>query len=121
MRTKGQKLLAHLSCMPDQCPNDGGFTVEQKRAAARKLANALSLLASGHIALTDGVESELQYAEVFGGIEDLPMDLGVVSFREPSRLCRHTFAYTIDWLLKNDATEIAARINSSIGDSLSDA
>jgi len=100
--------------MPDQCPNHGVFTAEQKQAAAQRLADALTLLSAGGIPLRDGVQMELQHAEVYGGLQGLPMDFGMIAFREPSRICRHKLAYTTDWLLKREPQEIARRVNEDI-------
>jgi hypothetical protein len=100
--------------MPDQCPNHGVFSVEQKQAAVQRLADALTLMLSGDIALGEGVQMELQHMELCGGLQGLPMDMGVIAFREPSRISRHKLAYTVDWLLKREPNEIAKCINEAI-------
>jgi hypothetical protein len=105
--------------MPDPCPNHGVVTDEQKQSAVKRLADALTLLWDGHVATSDGVRQELQHAEIFGGIEGLPMDLAGVCFQEQSRLARHRLAYTIDWMLKREPAEIARHIDKDIRERLS--
>jgi hypothetical protein len=107
--------------MPDECSNHGVVTDEQKQAAMQRLADALTLLWDGHVPSGDGVRQELQHAEIFGGVQGLPMDIGVVAFREQSRLARHKIAYTMDWMLQRQAQEIAMQIEEDIRERLSDA
>ena len=106
--------------MPDSCPNHG-LTDEQKQAAMQRFADALTLLSDGHVSLAEDVRQELQHAQIFGGIEGLPMDIGVLAFREQSRLARHKIAYTVDWMLKREPRDIATRIAEDIRERLSDA
>ena len=105
--------------MSEPCPNHGVFTAEQKQAAAQRLADALTLMSAGDIPLGEGVQVELQHAEVYGGLQELPMDFGLIAFREPSRISKHKLAYTTDWLLKREPQEIARRINENICQRLS--
>lgn len=85
----------------------------------QKLADALTLMSRGDIQLRAGVQDELQHAEIYGGLQDLPMDIGLLAFRKPSRISRHKLAYTVDWLAKREPVEIAKEINENISERLS--
>ena len=100
--------------MPDQCPNHGKYSDEEKLVAKRRVGDALTLLWEGRVARSEGVREELQHAELFGAIEGLPMDFAGITFREPSRMHGRHLCYMSDWILKREASVIAQRINEDI-------
>jgi len=105
--------------VPDNCPNHGVLGDAQKQDAMRRLTDALALLSKEGIPSADGVREEIQHAQVFGGIQGLPMDIGVIAFQEQSRLARHKIAYTMDWILQHPVREIATQIEMDIRERLS--
>jgi hypothetical protein len=104
--------------MPKPCPNHGKHGEKQKRIAMQKLADALYLLWDGDVKPSRGVKQELQYADIWPGVEGLDMDVVLISFRPESRLVKHKIAFTTDWMLKEATNDIARAIDEQIGEKL---
>jgi hypothetical protein len=107
--------------MPDECPNHGVYSDEQKNVAIGIVSDALTLLWEGRVPSGEGVREELRHVEIFGAIEGLPMAFVGLTFREPSKMYGKHLCYGTEVVLNQEPPEMARRIDASIREGLSSA